>query len=89
MISKFDKQFWALENQRRYILEGKADYMFADEETKAHFLADIDAEQNALITAELKANPGLYKQYQDGSWGLFPDSERKVITLNCDGRVTE
>jgi hypothetical protein len=89
MISKFDKQFWGLENQRKCILAGKADHLFADEETKAHFLADIEAQQAALVTAELEANPGLYKQNPDGSWCLFPDSERKVIALNRDGMVTE
>jgi hypothetical protein len=70
---------------------GGADDLFADEETKAYFLAFLEAQQLALLRAELKGNPGLYKQYPGGRWGLFPESERKVITLGKrrDGMVTE
>jgi hypothetical protein len=88
---KFEKQFYRLENQRKCILAGDADHLFVNAQTKAHFLADIKVQQLALIKAELEANPGLYTQYPDGSWSLFPESDRKVIQLKGrrDGMVTE
>ena len=56
--------------------------MFADAETKTVFLADLDAQVIALINAEVDANPGIYKRYPDGTIGLLPDSERKVMPLS-------
>jgi hypothetical protein len=55
-----------------YVKSGKSDHIFADAETKAAFLADLNAQGIALI----------YKRYPDGTIGLLPDSEREVIPLS-------
>jgi hypothetical protein len=64
-----------------YVDSGKCDHLFADAETKAYFLADIKAEMNVLINAEVDANPGIYKRNPDGTISLVRDNERKVVPL--------
>jgi hypothetical protein len=46
--------------------------------------ADLEQQAIELITAELKANPGLYKELPDGSWELVPDTDRKIIRFLDD-----
>jgi hypothetical protein len=75
---KFSREFWALEGQRRCIKAGQADRLFADDETKAFVLANIEDEQLRLIQALLEGFPGVYKQRPDGTWGLV---DNNVIPL--------
>jgi hypothetical protein len=63
------------------IASGRCDRMFADAETKAYMLADIEAEMMALVDAEVDAFPGIYKRNPDGTISLVRDSERKVISM--------
>ena len=63
------------------IASGRCDRMFADAETKAYMLADIEAEMMTLIDAEVDAFPGIYKRNSDGTISLVRDSERKVISM--------
>jgi hypothetical protein len=62
-----------------YVKSGKCDHMFADAETKAVFLADLDAQMIALINAEVDARPDIYKRHPDGRISLL---EREVIPLS-------
>jgi hypothetical protein len=76
-----DRELRKLAAMFNYVESGKSDRIFADAETKAAFLADLEAEM-LLINAEIDANPGIYKRYPDGTIGLLPDSEREVIPLS-------
>ena len=77
-----DRELRKLVAMINYVKSGKSDHIFADAETKAAFLADLNAQGIALINAEVDANPGIYKRYPDGTIGLLPDSEREVIPLS-------
>jgi hypothetical protein len=71
-----------LAGMMNYVDSGKCDHMFANAETKAYFLADLEAEMIALINAEVDAFPGLYQRNPDGTISLVSDSERKVIAVS-------
>ena len=65
-----------------HVKNGKGDHMFADAETKAAFLSDLEAQVDALINAEVDANPGIYKRNPNGTISLLPDNERGVVPLS-------
>jgi hypothetical protein len=47
---------------RRCIESGRLDHN-RDEETKAHMLADIEADQIKVVNAMFELYPGLYRKY--------------------------
>jgi hypothetical protein len=68
----------------RSLERGSLDHLFRDDDTKNAVRADLEQQAIELITAELKANPGLYKELPDGSWELVPDTDRKIIRFLDD-----
>jgi hypothetical protein len=77
-----DKELRQLAREMNYIESGKADHLFADTETKEFVLADLEAQMDILVNAEVDANPGIYKRNPDGTISLLLDSERQVIPLS-------
>jgi hypothetical protein len=78
---KRQEELIELLNMERAVEAGQHDHLFADVETKAAFLEMLKAEANALIEAELRANPGLYRPLPGGRRTLVADSERAIIPL--------
>ena len=61
---------------------GDSNHLFADAETKAAFLADLNEQAHAIINEEVDANPGLYKRLPDGRIRVLREDERKVIPMS-------
>jgi hypothetical protein len=74
MTNKRSRELVKLARMHNTVEAGRADHMFANTETKAAFLADLDAEMLTIINAEIDANPGLYKRHPDGTISLRLDT---------------
>jgi len=59
-----------------FVESGRADQLFADDVTKQYFVADLNAEASALITAELEAFPGVFERCPGDRWRL-----RKAVAV--------
>jgi hypothetical protein len=58
MSRKRSREFWELAGLTKAIEAGQCDHLFEDAEAKADFLAQVNALSDALIKAEIEANPG-------------------------------